>query len=97
MNSVSLAAARTSDLFEYYRPLMRILRCPHTGRKLRLVVVEDLLPTLTPEQRTRIPVDMCAAFISDEAKIAYPVLGMICSFLAEHEIGLTEVCGELLP
>ncbi len=97
MNSVSLATARTSDLFEYYRPLMRILRCPHTGRKLRLVVVEDLLPTLTPEQRTRIPVDMCAAFISDEAKIAYPVLGMICSFLAEHEIGLTEVCGSYSP
>lgn len=91
MSTVSVVTARTSDLFEYYRPLMRILRCPHTGGKLRLVVVEDLLPTLMPEQRTRIPADMCAAFISDEAKTAYPVLGMICSFLAEHEIGLMEV------
>src|SRR5205823_2430932 len=58
----------------------------YTLGPLRLVDKEELLE-IVPKERS-VPNGTAAAFVSEEAGLAFPVIGIICSFLLEHEIAL---------
>ena len=88
MTTGPIAAPRSPDLFEYYQPLTRILSCPRSGGALRMVAVADLPESLFRGQSFDVLDPMSALLVSDEAQIAYPVFGIIISFLAEHEISI---------
>ena len=80
------AAVSFLPSYQYFLPLMQILECPRTGGHLTLSAFEDVLALLSPGQVSQIPEGTSAFLVSAEAKVAYPIRGLICSFLSSEEI-----------
>lgn len=66
---------------DHLRPLQAILQCPVERCDLSLVSLHELLERMPDEERSKVAPDVIAAFVSERARRAYPVMGRIVSFL----------------